>query len=96
MASNPNNDGKSDPVCFPGAYRGTPKIWLKMLRKKGEGSKVAVRNIRCDANDGYKKLEKEEDVSEDEIKELEDKVQKLTDKYIKDVDAAVEAKARRL
>ena len=54
-----------------------------------------VRNIRRDANDSFKKLAKE-DVSEDEIKELEDKVQKLTDKYIKDVDAAVEAKGKEI
>ena len=55
-----------------------------------------VRNIRRDANDAYKKLKKEEDVSEDEIKELEDKIQKLTDKYIKDVDAAVDAKGKEI
>ena len=68
----------------------------KDVKKKGEAAKVAVRNIRRDANDAYKKLKKEEDVSEDEIKELEDKVQKLTDKYIKDVDAAVEAKGKEI
>ena len=62
----------------------------------GKVIRLAVRNIRRDANDAYKKLKKEEDVSEDEIKELEDKVQKLTDKYIKDVDAAVEAKGKEI
>ena len=55
-----------------------------------------IRLVFPDANDAYKKLKKEEDVSEDEIKELEDKVQKLTDKYIKDVDAAVEAKGKEI
>ena len=72
------------------------KELVKDVKKKGEAAKVAVRNIRRDANDAYKKLKKEEDVSEDEIKELEDKVQKLTDKYIKDVDAAVEAKGKEI
>ena len=72
------------------------KDLVKDVKKKGEAAKVAVRNIRRDANDAYKKLKKEEDVSEDEIKELEDKVQKLTDKYIKDVDAAVEAKGKEI
>ena len=74
----------------------TPIQQVKDVKKKGEAAKVAVRNIRRDANDAYKKLKKEEDVSEDEIKELEDKVQKLTDKYIKDVDAAVEAKGKEI
>ena len=57
---------------------------------------IALQNIRRDANDALKKMGKAGDVSEDEIKELEDKVQKLTDKYIKDVDAAVEAKGKEI
>ena len=61
------------------------KELVKDVKKKGEDSKVAVRNIRRDANDSFKKLAKTE-VSEDEIKDLEDSVQKLTDKFIKDID----------
>ena len=68
---------------------------MKDVKKKGEGAKVAVRNIRRDANDAFKKLAKQ-DVSEDEIKDLETAVQKLTDKYIKDVDAAVDAKSKEI
>ena len=93
---NPNNDGKVIRLVFPELTEERRKDLVKDVKKKGEAAKVAVRNIRRDANDAYKKLKKEEDVSEDEIKELEDKVQKLTDKYIKDVDAAVEAKGKEI
>ena len=65
------------------------------MKKKGEAAKVAVRNIRRDANDAFKKLAKQ-DVSEDEIKELEDKVQKLTDKYTKEIEKAVEDKSKEI
>ncbi len=57
---------------------------------------MAVRNIRRDANDHFKKLGKSSDVSEDEIKELEEKVQKMTDKYIKEIDKAVEEKSQEI
>lgn len=83
-------------LIFPELTEERRKDLVKDIKKKGEAAKVAVRNIRRDANDAYKKLKKEEDVSEDEIKELEDKVQKLTDKYIKDVDAAVELKGKEI
>lgn len=65
----------------------------KMLRRKVKQPKVAVRNIRRDGNDVFKKL-KGSEVSEDEIKDLEDELQKMTDKYIKDVDHAVEVKTK--
>ena len=96
LGRNPNNDGKVIRLVFPELTEERRKDLVKDVKKKGEAAKVAVRNIRRDANDAYKKLKKEEDVSEDEIKELEDKVQKLTDKYIKDVDAAVEAKGKEI
>ena len=93
---NPTNDGKLIRLVFPELTEERRKDLAKDIKKKGEEAKVAVRNIRRDANDAYKKLKKEEDVSEDEIKELEDKIQKLTDKYIKDVDAAVELKGKEI
>lgn len=96
LGINPTNDGKVIRLVFPELTEERRKELAKDVKKKGEAAKVAVRNIRRDANDAYKKLKKEEDVSEDEIKELEDKVQKLTDKYIKDVDAAVEAKGKEI
>ena len=66
-----------------------------MLRKKGEAAKVAVRNVRRDANDAFKKLAKQ-DVSEDEIKELEEQIQKITDKFVKEIEKAVEEKSKEI
>ena len=96
LGLNPSNDGKLIRLVLPELTEERRKELVKDVKKKGEAAKVAVRNIRRDANDAYKKLKKEEDVSEDEIKELEDKVQKLTDKYIKDVDAAVDKKSKEI
>ena len=96
LGLNPNNDGKVIRLVFPELTEERRKDLVKDVKKKGEAAKVAVRNIRRDANDAYKKLKKEEDVSEDEIKELEEKIQKSTDKYIKEVDAAVDAKSKEI
>ena len=82
-------------LVFPELTEERRKELVKDVKKKGEGAKVAVRNIRRDANDAFKKLAKQ-DVSEDEIKELEEKIQKSTDKYIKEVDAAVDAKSKEI
>ena len=91
----PTNDGKSIRLVFPELTEERRKELVKDVKKKGEAAKVAVRNIRRDANDAFKKLAKQ-DVSEDEIKELEEKIQKSTDKYIKEVDAAVDAKSKEI
>ena len=80
---------------FPELTEERRKELAKDVKKKGENAKVAIRNIRRDANDSFKKLAKE-DVSEDEIKQLEDQAQKMTDKYIADVDRAVEAKTKEI
>lgn len=66
------------------------------MKKKGEASKVAIRNIRRDANDTLKKMEKGSEITEDERKEGEEKIQKLTDKYIEKVDGLVEAKTKEI
>ena len=95
LGLNPNNDGKLIRLVLPELTEERRKELVKDVKKKGEGAKVAVRNIRRDANDAFKKLAKQ-DVSEDEIKELEDKVQKLTDKYIKEVDKAIENKSKEI
>ena len=92
---NPTNDGTSIRLVFPELTEDRRKELAKDVKKKGEEAKVAVRNIRRDANDSFKKLAKE-DVSEDEIKQLEDQAQKMTDKYIADVDRAVEAKTKEI
>ena len=92
---NPSNDGRIIRLVFPELTEERRKDLVKDIKKKGEAGKVAVRNIRRDANDYLKKLGKS-DVSEDEIKDLEEKVQKLTDKYIKDIDKAVEEKSKEI
>ena len=91
----PNNDGSVILLVFPELTEERRKELVKDVKKKGEEAKVAVRNIRRDANDSFKKLAKEE-VSEDEIKDLENEVQKLTDKYVKDIDKAVEEKSKEI
>ena len=95
LGLNPSNDGKMIRLVFPELTEERRKELVKDVKKKGEGAKVAVRNIRRDANDAFKKLAKQ-DVSEDEIKELEDQIQKLTDKYIKEVDKAIENKSKEI
>ena len=95
LGINPTNDGKTVRLLFPELTEERRKELAKDVKKKGENAKVAVRNIRRDANDSFKKLAKE-DVSEDEIKQLEDQAQKMTDKYIADVDRAVEAKTKEI
>ena len=96
LGINPTNDGKSIRLVFPELTEERRKDLAKDIKKKGEAAKVAVRNIRRDANDTFKKLGKKEDVSEDEIKELEGKVQKMTDKFITDIDKAVEDKTKEI
>lgn len=93
LGLNPNTDGKIIRLVLPELTEERRKELVKDVKKKGEASKVAVRNIRRDGNDAFKKL-KGTDVSEDEIQDLEDQIQKLTDKYIKEVDAAVDAKSK--
>ena len=92
---NPTNDGKVIRLVFPELTEERRKELAKDIKKKGESAKVAIRNIRRDANDTFKKLAKG-DVSEDEIKDLEDDAQKMTDKYIAKIDKAVEAKTKEI
>ena len=96
LGINPTNDGKVIRLVFPELTEERRKETAKDIKKKGESAKVAVRNIRRDANDAFKKLPKSADISEDEIKELEDGVQKLTDKYIAQIDKAVDEKNKEI
>ena len=91
----PNNDGSVIRLVFPELTEERRKDLVKDVKMKGEEAKVAIRNIRRDANDAFKKLAKTE-ISEDEIKDLEDSVQKITDKYIKDVHKAVEDESKEI
>lgn len=92
LGINPTNDGKLIRLAFPELTEDRRKELVKEVKKKGEASKVAIRNIRRDGNDAFKKL-KGSEVSEDEIKDLENQLQKITDKFIKDIDKAVEDKS---
>ena len=92
----PNNDGKSVRINFPELTEERRKELVKDVKKKGESAKVAIRNIRRDANDAFKKQNKANEISEDELKNLEDKVQKLTDKYIAEIDKAIDVKSKEI
>jgi ribosome recycling factor len=94
LGINPTNDGNVIRLVFPELTEERRKELVKEVKKKGEADKVAIRNIRRDGNDAFKKLGKAEDISEDEIKQLEDELQKLTDKYIKQVDQMIEEKSK--
>jgi ribosome recycling factor len=96
LGLNPTNDGKTIRLVFPELTEDRRKELVKEVKKKGEAAKVAIRNIRRDANDAFKKLSKSNDISEDEIKQLEDATQKLTDKYITEIDKAIEAKSKEI
>ncbi len=91
----PSNDGAVIRLVFPELTEERRKELVKDVKKKGEDAKVAIRNIRRDGNDAFKKLAKEE-VSEDEIKDLQDKLQKMTDQFVKDIDAAIDAKSKEI
>lgn len=96
LGINPNNDGSSIRLVFPELTEERRKELAKDVKKKGENTKVAVRNIRRDANDAIKKMEKAGDISEDEQAEGEEKIQKITDKMIDKIDKAVEAKTKEI
>jgi len=89
----PSNDGAVIRLVFPELTEERRKDLVKDVKKKAEDAKVAIRNIRRDGNDAFKKLTKTEDVSEDEVKELTDKLQKITDSYVAKVDTACEDKS---
>ena len=96
LGINPSNDGKIIRLVFPELTEERRKELVKDIKKKGEAAKVAIRNIRRDAIDHFKKVGKAEDISEDEIKDLEDGVQKLTDQFVAKIDKAIEAKSKEI
>lgn len=91
----PSNDGSVIRLVFPELTEERRKDLVKEVKKKGEEAKVAVRNVRREGNDAFKKLLKEE-ISEDEIKQLEEELQKVTDGYVKDIDVLVEEKSKEI
>lgn len=96
LGINPTNDGNLIRLIFPELTEERRKELAKDIKKKGEAAKVAIRNIRRDANDTIKKLEKSGDISEDEREESEEKIQKLTDKMIEKVDQAIDTKTKEI
>ena len=96
LGINPSNDGTVIRLVFPEMTEERRKDLSKDVKKKGENAKVAIRNIRRDANDAIKKLQKGGEISEDEQKQYEDKIQKLTDKFIEKVDKESELKTKEI
>ncbi len=96
LGINPTNDGKNVRLVFPDLTEERRKELAKEVKKMGENAKVALRNVRRDANDFVKKTGKAEALSEDESKDLEDQIQKLTDEYSKKVDVAIEDKTKEI
>jgi len=88
----PQNDGISIRLAFPELTEDRRVELTKDIKKKGEEAKVAIRNIRRDANDHFKKAEKANEITEDDLKDLESSIQKLTDEFIKNIDKHVEVK----
>lgn len=96
LGINPTNDGNCIRLVFPEMTEDRRKEVAKDVKKKGDGAKVAIRNIRRDANDAFKKAEKAGDMSEDELAEITEKMQKLTDKMVERVDKLVEEKTKEI
>ena len=96
LGINPTNDGNVIRLVFPELTEERRKDLAKDVKKKGEGAKVAIRNIRRDAMDSIKKMEKAGDISEDDLKQGDEKIQKITDKMIEKVDKAIETKTKEI
>lgn len=92
----PNNDGSVIRLNIPQLTQQRRSELVKVVHKKAEDDRVAIRNLRRDANEAVKKLEKDKVISEDEVKKAQDDIQKLTDKYIKEIDHVMAAKEKEI
>ena len=92
----PNNDGKVIRLNFPPLTEERRKELSKGVSKRGEEAKVAIRNIRRDAIEGFKKQKKANEITEDDLKDLEEKIQKMTDKFVKEIDGIVATKEKEI
>ncbi|MDH4231013.1 MAG: ribosome recycling factor [Nitrospirota bacterium] len=92
----PMNDGRTIRINIPVLTEERRKQLVKIVKKRAEESRIAVRNIRRDSNEELKKLEKNEHVSEDEVKKEHDEVQKITDSFIKKIDELLEHKEKEI
>lgn len=96
LGINPSNDGKMIRLVVPQLTEERRKELVKVIKKLGEDTKVAIRNIRRDANEQLKKLKKDGEITEDGLKKSEEDTQKMTDKFIKEADKAVETKEKEI
>ena len=96
LGMTPNNDGRVIRLVLPELTADRRKEYVKVVKKEAEEGKVAVRNVRKDVNNKLRKLEKDSEITEDELKASEEKVQKSTDKYIAAIDTALAAKEKEL
>jgi ribosome recycling factor len=92
----PNNDGKVIRIILPQLSEERRQELVKLVKRIGEESKIAVRNIRRDANEQIRKMEKESQISEDERYKAEEEIQKITDEHIKKIDEILEAKEKEI
>jgi len=92
----PNNDGINIRLVFPQPTEERRKELVKDIKKIGEDSKVAIRNIRRDMSEALKKAEKTDSIPEDEVKKQQDEIQKMTDKYTKEIDLLVTEKEKEI
>lgn len=96
LGINPSNDGKVIRLVFPELTEERRKDLTKEIKKKGENSKVAVRNIRREALDAFKKMEKNKEITEDDYNTVETDIQKLTDKFVAEIDRHIENKSKEI
>lgn len=93
---NPSNDGKVVRLVFPELTEERRKELTKEVKKKGEEAKVAIRNIRRDGIDHFKKMQKNSEITEDDLKDAENDIQKMTDRYIDEIDKHIEVKNKEI
>lgn len=96
LGLNPSSDGTVIRLVLPQLTQETRKELVKKVKKKAEDAKVAIRNIRRDANESLKAAEKNKEISEDETKNAQDDIQKLTDKYIAELDGVLDNKEKEI
>lgn len=96
LGINPSNDGKVIRLVFPELTEERRRELVKVVKKKGEDAKVAVRSIRRDANETIKKNKKDGEITEDDQKSMEEDAQKATDSFIKDIDKIIADKEKEI
>ena len=96
LGLNPSNNGESIRVPMPPLTEETRRVYTKQAKNEAENARVAIRNIRRDANSDLKELEKEKEISEDELRRAEEQIQKLTDKYVEAVEKSFASKEKDL